>query len=143
MSESARYARCETSSFGEQTADVVLQLLKTTDPVLLSYSVATGLCFAGSSWEMELPPQQPRVDVQGSKKLIESARALENRLYGLICANGKISFTSLANLLPEHRWISLFKALHSLERQQVVILTPLPWDYEISARADTRLDRRS
>jgi len=49
MSESARYARCETSYHGEQTTDAVLWLLKTTDPVLLSYSVDTGLCFAGSS----------------------------------------------------------------------------------------------
>jgi hypothetical protein len=58
---------------------------------------------------------------------------LEQVLCGLIRQEGTVTFSSLANMCPEYRWISLFKALHNLEKQRFVRLTPLPWDYAISA----------
>lgn len=64
---------------------------------------------------------------------VYSLREIERTVHRLISDKGTITFTSLASMLPAYRWITLFKALNSLERQQVVKLRPLPWDYEISA----------
>ncbi len=61
-----------------------------------------------------------------------SLREIERIVHSLISDKGTITFTTLAGMLPAYRWISLFKALNNLERQQVVRLRPLPWDYEIS-----------
>ncbi|MBI3357861.1 MAG: hypothetical protein HY038_14030 [Nitrospirae bacterium] len=67
-----------------------------------------------------------------ARRPFDLTREIECTLYDFIRYQGTMTFGSLANLLPQHRWVSLFKALYNLERQQVVTLTPLPWDYEIS-----------
>ena len=67
---------------------------------------------------------------------------IEQTLCGLIGREGTVTFTALATMCPQYRWGSLFKALHSLEKQRMVKLTPLPWDYEISAVRRAALEPR-
>ena len=43
-----------------------------------------------------------------------------------------LTFTALAARLHDCRWINLLRALHRLEKQRVIRLVPLPWDYQIS-----------
>ena len=65
---------------------------------------------------------------------------IEQTLSGLIRREGTVRFSSLADMCPEYRWITLFKALRNLEKRHVVTMTPLPWDYEISALRRATLD---
>ncbi|HLZ32401.1 MAG TPA: hypothetical protein VKP13_00190 [Nitrospira sp.] len=69
----------------------------------------------------------------GSHSTSATTEQLEQILCGLIRREGTVTFSSLANMCPQYRWVSLFKALHNLEKQRIVTLTPLPWDYAISA----------
>ena len=57
---------------------------------------------------------------------------MERAIQARLCGTNTMTFMSLANTFPEYTWISLFKALNNLERQQLVKLTPVPWDYEIA-----------
>lgn len=57
--------------------------------------------------------------------------AIEKRIRELVDRERTLTFTALAAMLPDCRWISLLRALNHLEQQQVIRLTPLPWDYEI------------
>lgn len=66
-----------------------------------------------------------------------SAEPIERTLSDLIHRNGTVTFSALAAMCPQYRWVSLFTALHHLEQQRVIDMTPLPWDYEISARRQT------
>lgn len=65
-------------------------------------------------------------------------RAIQTRL----CGTNTMTFMSLANTFPEYTWISLFKALNNLERQRLVKLTPVPWDYEITVLAESALEQQ-
>jgi CRP-like cAMP-binding protein len=60
-----------------------------------------------------------------------SPAAIESRVRELVGRERRLTFTTLAAMLSDCRWISLLRALNRLEQQQVVRLTPLPWDYEI------------
>lgn len=60
------------------------------------------------------------------------AAKIEGEIQALLCGTNRMTFMSLANAFPEYTWISLFKALNNLERQQVIKLIPVPWDYEIA-----------
>lgn len=59
--------------------------------------------------------------------------AIEQRVLELVDRERILTFTALATGLPDCRWINLLRALHHLEKQRVIRLMPLPWDYEISA----------
>ena len=56
---------------------------------------------------------------------------MEKRIRELIDRERTLTFTTLAAMLSDCRWISILRALNHLEQQQVIRLTPLPWDYEI------------
>lgn len=60
-----------------------------------------------------------------------SPAAIVTRVRELVDRERTLTFTTLATILSDCRWISLLRALNHLERQQVIRLTPLPWDYEI------------
>lgn len=60
-----------------------------------------------------------------------SPATIESRVRELVDRERTLTFTALAATLSDCRWISLLRALNRLEQQQIVRLTPLPWDYEI------------
>lgn len=72
----------------------------------------------------------------------QSAATIEHRIHELVDLEGALTFTALATRLPDCRWIILFKALYHLEKQHVIRLVPVPWDYEISAFRRAELDTR-
>lgn len=61
---------------------------------------------------------------------------IELRVRELVDRERTLTFTMLATALSDCRWISLLRALNRLEQQQVIRLTPLPWDYEICVRTE-------
>jgi hypothetical protein len=66
-----------------------------------------------------------------------SPAAIVTRVRELLDRERTLTFTALATILSDCRWISLLRALNHLEQQQVVRLTPLPWDYEICVMTNT------
>lgn len=62
--------------------------------------------------------------------------AIESRIRELVIREQTLTFTGLATALSDCRWISLLRALNHLEQQQVIRLTPLPWDYQICVRTE-------
>jgi len=66
-----------------------------------------------------------------------TSAAIESRVRELVGRERTLTFTALTATLSDCRWISLFRALHRLEKQRVVRLTPLPSDYQISLAAGT------
>lgn len=65
-----------------------------------------------------------------------SPATIESRIRELVDRERTLTFTTLATALSDCRWISLLRALNHLEQQQVIRLTPLPWDYQICARTE-------
>jgi len=65
-----------------------------------------------------------------------SSAAIESRVRELVYRERTITFTTLATTLSDCRWISLLRALNHLEQQQVIRLTPLPWDYQICVKTE-------
>ncbi len=61
---------------------------------------------------------------------------IELRVRELVDRERTLTFTTLATALSDCRWISLLRALNRLEQQQVIRLTPLPWDYQICVRME-------
>lgn len=61
---------------------------------------------------------------------------IESRIRDLVVRERTLTFTGLAAAISDCRWISLLRALNHLEQQQVISLTPLPWDYQICARTE-------
>jgi hypothetical protein len=61
--------------------------------------------------------------------------AIVKRIRELVDLEGMLTFTTLSTRLPDCRWITLFRALNHLEKQRVIRLIPIPWDYEISIAA--------
>lgn len=61
---------------------------------------------------------------------------IESRIRDLVVRERTLTFTGLAAALSDCRWISLLRALNHLEQQQVISLTPLPWDYQICVRTE-------
>jgi hypothetical protein len=59
--------------------------------------------------------------------------AIEIRIRELVTRERMLTFTVLATKLPDCRWINLLRALNRLEKQQVIQMIPLPWDYQICA----------
>lgn len=62
-----------------------------------------------------------------------SPTAIVHRIRELISLEGVITFTALTARLPDCRWITLFRALNHLRKQDAIRLIPKPWDYEIRA----------
>lgn len=60
-----------------------------------------------------------------------SSAAIERRVRELVVRERTLTFTALTTTLSDCRWISLFRALNHLEKQRVIRLIPLPWDYQI------------
>lgn len=56
---------------------------------------------------------------------------IESRVRELVDRERMLTFSTLATLLSDCRWINLLRALNHLEQQHVISMTPLPWDYEI------------
>ena len=63
--------------------------------------------------------------------------AIEIRIRELLDQERMLTFTVLATKLPDCRWINLLRALNRLEKQHVIQMIPLPWDYQICASAGT------
>lgn len=61
---------------------------------------------------------------------------IEARVRELVDRERTLTFTTLVTALSDCRWISLLRALNRLEQQQVISLTPLPWDYQICVRTE-------
>lgn len=59
------------------------------------------------------------------------AAALDRRVQDIVFRERTLTFTALAARLHDCRWINLLRALHRLEKQRVIRLVPLPWDYQI------------
>ena len=73
-----------------------------------------------------------------------SSSAIEFRIRELVDRNHTLTFTALAAALPDCRWITLFRALNHLERQHVIRLIPVPWDYQIRrATSATRASEKT
>lgn len=61
-----------------------------------------------------------------------SATAIEHRIREIVTRERTLTFTTLTTTLPDCRWINLLRALNNLEKQRLIQLIPLPWDYQIS-----------
>lgn len=59
--------------------------------------------------------------------------AIELRIRELVNRERMLTFTVLTTKLPDCRWINLLRALNRLEKQRVIRMIPLPWDYQIFA----------
>ena len=71
-------------------------------------------------------------------------REVEDAVYQLVAQHCRVTFTVLSSALPQYRWQTLFQVLHDLQEKGLVVLAPLPWDYEIRAEdAPARIDGRT
>ena len=71
-------------------------------------------------------------------------REIEDAVHQLVAQHRGVTFTALSSALPQYRWQTLFQVLHDLQEKGLVVLAPLPWDYEIRAGgANTRIDGRT
>lgn len=64
---------------------------------------------------------------------------IEHQILTILGACPKLTFTSLADAVPEHRWRELFGALNRLRKRRQIELSALPWDYEVVLRKPTAL----
>ncbi len=60
-------------------------------------------------------------------------REIEDAVHRLVAQRRRLTFTVLSSALPQCRWQTLFQVLHDLQEKGLVVLVPLPWDYEIRA----------
>jgi hypothetical protein len=56
---------------------------------------------------------------------------IETRILAILRQRPKLTFTSLAEAVPEHRWRELFGALNRLHQRHQVDMSALPFDYEV------------
>lgn len=77
-------------------------------------------------------------------KVSVTMREIEDAVYQLVAQHRRVTFTVLSSALPQCRWQMLFQVLHDLQEKGLVVLAPLPWDYEIRAEdANARIDGRT
>lgn len=62
-------------------------------------------------------------------------RGTEDAVHRLVLQHRRVTFTLLSSALPQYRWQTLFRVLHDLQEKGLVVLAPLPWDYEIRAES--------
>lgn len=60
---------------------------------------------------------------------------IEDAVHRLVSQRRRVTFTVLSSAFPQYRWQTLFQVLHDLEAKGLVVLAPLPWDYEIRVEA--------
>jgi len=73
----------------------------------------------------------PTFDQPGNEEGIES------QILAVLGEHQKLTFTSLADAVPEHRWRELLGALNRLRERRQIELCALPWDYEVVLRRPT------
>jgi hypothetical protein len=56
---------------------------------------------------------------------------IQRKLLRVLRLRRRLTFRVLAELFPEARWQTLFRALNRLRERRYVDLFPLEWDYEI------------
>ncbi|MEP6958505.1 MAG: hypothetical protein ABI980_07220 [Nitrospirota bacterium] len=56
---------------------------------------------------------------------------IEHAVHHLVLQRRRITFTVLSQAFPQYTWQTLFQVLHYLQKNDLVILRPLLWDYEI------------
>jgi hypothetical protein len=59
---------------------------------------------------------------------------IESQIVAILCEHRKLTFTSLAEAIPEHRWRELLGALNRLHKRGQVDMSALPVDYEVVLR---------
>lgn len=59
---------------------------------------------------------------------------IEGAVYRLVSQRRLVTFTVLSHAFPQSTWQTLFQVLHHLQEKDLVVLTPLLWDYEIRAQ---------
>ena len=70
-------------------------------------------------------------------------RETEDAVHRLVLQHRRLTFTMLSSAFPQYRWQTLFQVLHDLQERGLVVLAPLPWDYEIRAEdAIARTDEK-
>jgi hypothetical protein len=72
----------------------------------------------------------------------QSVEALAGkRILKILRMHRRVTFTSLADAMPDHPWNVLFQALNRLRQRQHVELVPLPLDYEVLLQPSNRATR--
>jgi hypothetical protein len=59
---------------------------------------------------------------------------IESQILAILCEHPTLTFTSLAEAVPERRWRELFGALNRLRKRRQVDMSALPLDYEVVLR---------
>jgi hypothetical protein len=67
---------------------------------------------------------------------------IESQILAILSQYPRLTFTSLAEAVPEHRWRELFGALNRLRQRHQVDMSALPWDYEVVLRKATYQRKR-
>ena len=67
---------------------------------------------------------------------------IESQILAILCEHPKLTFTSLAEAVPEHRWRELFGALNRLRKRHEVDMSALPLDYEVVLRKPATSHRK-
>jgi hypothetical protein len=60
---------------------------------------------------------------------------IESRILAILRQHPRVTFTGLAEAVPECRWRELLGALNRLRKRQQVELAALRWDYEVVLRS--------
>jgi hypothetical protein len=69
---------------------------------------------------------------------------IEDAVHRLVSQRRRLTFTVLSHAFPQYTWQTLFQVLHYLQEKDLVVLTPLLWDYEICVQKEiARNDGRS
>lgn len=68
-------------------------------------------------------PEQPCVDPH-----------IESRILTILRQHPRLTFTGLAEAVPEYQWRDLFGALNRLRTREQIDLAALRWDYEVVLR---------
>jgi hypothetical protein len=61
---------------------------------------------------------------------------IEDLVHRFVLQRRRLIFTVLSHAFPQYTWQTLFQVLHSLQEKDLVVLTPLLWDYEICVQEE-------
>src|SRR5688500_7466568 len=56
---------------------------------------------------------------------------IESQILAILSEHPKLTFTALAEAVPEHRWRELLGALNRLRQRYQIDMSALPLDYEV------------
>lgn len=69
---------------------------------------------------------------------------IEDAVHRLVSQRRRLTFTMLSHAFPQYTWQTLFQVLRYLQEKDLVVLTPLLWDYEICVQEEiARTDGRT